>query len=84
MTYISLLRSDLVKTENIQGYSNGLNKISGQGYLWLTHQLSPRFSAGVKIGTNFTNRIKEGDYFNESATTNPVFGQVSLQYNIFK
>lgn len=74
----------LVSSENISGYSNGLNKLSAQGYLWVSQQFSPRFSAGLKIGTSFTNRIKEGNYFNESATTNPIFGQISLGYKIFK
>ena len=76
--------NELISTENITGYSNWLNKLSAQGYVWLSHQLGDHFSAGLKIGTSFTNRIKEGDYFNESSTTNPVFGQVSLRYNIFK
>lgn len=76
--------NQLISSKNINGYNNGLSKFSTQGYLWISQQLSTRFSAGLKIGTNFTNRIMEGDYFNESATTNPIFGQVSLRYNIFK
>lgn len=76
--------NELVSSENISGYSNGLNKLSALGYVWLSQELGEHFSAGLRIGTNFTNRIKEGDYFNESATTNPVFGQVSLRYRIFK
>lgn len=75
---------ELMSSENISGFSNGLNKFSTQGYVWIYQQLGEQFSAGLKLGTSFTNRIKEGDYFNESATTNPVFGQVSIRYNIFK
>jgi hypothetical protein len=75
---------ELISSENISGFSNGLNKFSTQGYVWMSHQIGDHFSAGFKLGTSFSNRIKEGDYFNESATTNPVFGQVSLRYNIFK
>lgn len=75
--------NNLISQETITGFSNGLNKFSSQGYLWLTQDISPRFSLGMRIGTSFSNRIKEGDYFNESATTNPVFGQFTLQYHIF-
>ncbi len=75
---------ELMSSENISGFSNGLNKFSTQGYVWIYQQLGDQLSVGLKLGTSFSNRIKEGDYFNESATTNPVFGQVSIRYNIFK
>lgn len=76
--------NELLNSNKIEGYNNGLKKFSSQGYIWINQQITPRFSGGLKIGTNFSSRIQEGDYFNESATTNPVFGQVSLRYNIFK
>lgn len=76
--------NELISSEKIRGFSNGLNKFSAQGYVWLNHSVTQRVSLGIRVGTNFTNRIKEGDYFNESATTNPIFGQLSIQYHIFK
>jgi hypothetical protein len=76
--------NELLNSKKIEGYNNGLKKFSSQGYVWINQQITPRFSGGLKIGTNFSSRIQEGDYFNESATTNPVFGQISLRYNIFK
>lgn len=74
----------LTASEKIYGNTNGLNRFSTQGYLWLEQGITSRFSLGLKIGTNISGRIKEGKYFNNSATTNPIYGQISLRYNIFK
>src|SRR5690554_2202721 len=76
--------TNLVTTEKLYGNTNGLNRFSTQGYLWLEHGITNRFSLGLKVGTNISGRIKEGKYFNNSATTNPIYGQISLRYNLLK
>lgn len=74
----------LVNTEKKYGNRNGLNSFSTQGYIWIEQRFSPMISLGLKTGTNISGRIKDGEYFNESATTNPIYGQVSLKVNLIK
>ncbi|HLV43095.1 MAG TPA: hypothetical protein VKY37_12510 [Brumimicrobium sp.] len=76
--------NNLVGTEKYFGSSNGLNKFSTQGYLWMEHQLTNRLSLGVKVGTNISGRIKDDSYFNQSSTTNPIYGQFTLRFNILQ
>ena len=84
MNYESLENKVIVDEYKIKGFSEGLNTLTAQGYVWLEQKLTDRFAAGVKVGTNLNSRIKEGKYFNESATTNPLYGQLTLRYNIIK
>ena len=84
MNYESLENKVVVDEYKIKGFAEGLNAITAQGYVWLEQKLTDRISAGVKVGTNLNSRIKEGKYFNESATTNPLYGQLTLRYNITK
>ncbi|MEX1191452.1 MAG: hypothetical protein WEA99_05720 [Brumimicrobium sp.] len=84
MNHESLENSTVVSKEKLRGIKDGLNSISTQGYIWVEQKINNRFSAGVKIGTNLSSRINEGKYFNESATTNPLFGQLTLRYNLLK
>lgn len=84
MNYESLENKVIVEEYRIKGFSEGLNTLTAQGYVWLEQKLTDRFAAGVKVGTNLNSRIKEGKYFNESATTNPLYGQLTLRYNINK
>lgn len=75
--------NNLISSERFTGYNNGLNLLSGQGYLWVNHQLTSKLAVGAKIGTNLTKRFNAIAYFNESAATNPIFGQLSLNYTLF-
>lgn len=75
---------NFVKTEKYNGAREGLNSFSTQGYVWLEHQFTSRLSLGMKIGTNISGRIKNNDYFNQSATTNPIYGQFLLRFNIIQ
>jgi len=74
----------LVNTEKQYGNRDGLDSFSTQGYLWIEQRFSPIISLGFKTGTNISGRIKDGAYFNESATTNPIYGQLSLKVNLIK
>ncbi|RYM33362.1 hypothetical protein ERX46_10495 [Brumimicrobium glaciale] len=74
----------LVNTEKQFGNRDGLNSFSTQGYIWIEQRFSPMISLGLKTGTNISGRIKDGAYFNESATTNPIYGQLSLKVNLIK
>lgn len=76
--------NELATSENIYGNTNGLNPFSTQGYVWMEQGLSSRFAVGLKIGTNISGRIKEGKYFNNSSTTNPIYGQISVRFNLTK
>jgi hypothetical protein len=76
--------NDLISSERFTGYNNGLNLLSGQGYLWVNHQFTSKLAVGAKIGTNLTKRFNDIAYFNESAATNPIFGQLSLNYTLFE
>lgn len=73
---------NLVGTEKYFGSTNGLNKFSTQGYVWMEHQFTSLFSLGAKVGTNISGRIKDDSYFNQSSTTNPIYGQLTLRFNI--
>jgi len=84
MNYQSLENNIIVDEAKLKGFQEGLNALTAQGYIWLEQKLNDRFSAGVKVGTNLSSRIKEGRYFNESATTNPLYGQITLRYNLNK
>ncbi|PWH86839.1 hypothetical protein [Brumimicrobium oceani] len=75
---------ELINTEKRFGNRDGLNSFSTQGYVWIEQKFSPVFSMGLKAGTNISGRIKDGAYFNESATTNPIYGQLSLRVNLIK
>lgn len=75
---------DLVRKQRYTGADNGLNQLSAQGYLWAEQRLMEEFYLGVKVGTHFYNRLSTGEYINESATTNPIYGQVSIRYNFGK
>lgn len=74
----------LVDTEKYYGNSSGLNSFSTQGYVWLEHKFTPIISCGLKAGTNISGRIKDGAFFNQSATTNPIYGQLSLRFNLIR
>ncbi|WP_107037726.1 hypothetical protein [Brumimicrobium mesophilum] len=74
----------LVNTTRQYGNRNGLNSFSTQGYIWIEQRFTPTISLGLKTGTNISGRIKDGAYFNESATTNPIYGQLSLRMNLLK
>lgn len=74
----------LVSEEKYFGKKEGLNAFSTQGYLWLEHEVFSRLSLGLKVGTNISGRIEDGSYFNNSATTNPIYGQFSIKYNLLK
>ena len=76
--------NNLISSQRLTGYNNGLNLLSGQGYLWMNHQLTSKLAIGAKIGTNLTKRFNDITYFNESAATNPIFGQLSLNYTLFE
>lgn len=84
MNYESLKNNIVVDEAKLKGFNEGLNPFTAQGYVWLEQKISKRFVAGVKVGTNLNSRIKEGRYFNESATTNPLYGQLTLRYNLNK
>ncbi|HLW38922.1 MAG TPA: hypothetical protein VKX31_00930 [Brumimicrobium sp.] len=76
---------ELKSTERFTGKKNGLNAFSTQSYLWLEQSLTPRIALGLKVGTNISGRlVKNSDYFNNSSTTNPIYGQLSLRFNILK
>jgi len=75
---------DLVERRQYTGVANGLNQLSAQGYLWAEQKIVQQFYLGVKVGTHFYNRLSLGEYINESATTNPIYGQVSIRYNFKK
>ncbi len=75
---------DLVESRHYTGVANGLNQLSAQGYLWAEQKIMQQFYLGVKVGTHFYNRLSSGKYINESATTNPIYGQISLRYNFKK
>ncbi|HZH86209.1 MAG TPA: hypothetical protein VFD77_02760 [Brumimicrobium sp.] len=74
----------LVNRETYNGSTEGLHTFSTQGYVWMEHQFTSRFSLGLKVGTNISGRIKDSDYFNQSSTTNPIYGQLSLRFNIIQ
>lgn len=74
----------LVNTEKQYRNKDGLNKFSTQGYLWIEQRFTPMISLGLKTGTNISGRIKDGAYFNESATTNPIYGQISLKVDLIR
>ena len=76
--------SQLVNTQKYRGHKNGLNSFTTQAYLWIEQEFTPRFAAGIKVGTNISGRINKNKYFNESATTNPIYGQLSLRFNLIK
>lgn len=82
MNYESLENNVVVSNDKLKGFSEGLNTFTAQGYVWLEQKLTNRFSAGVKVGTNLNSRINEGRYFNESSTTNPLYGQLTLRFNL--
>jgi hypothetical protein len=84
MNYQSLENKVVTDEYKIKGFDEGLNAITAQGYVWLEQKLTDRFVVGIKVGTNLNSRIKEGRYFNESATTNPLYGQITLRYNLNK
>jgi hypothetical protein len=84
MNHESLENKVVVDENKLKGFSDGLNSLTAQGYIWLEQKISNRFAAGVKVGTNLNSRIKEGKYFNESATTNPLYGQLTLRFNLNK
>lgn len=84
MNYESLENNIVVDKDKLKGFNEGLNAFTAQGYVWLEQKISTRFVAGIKVGTNLNSRIKEGRYFNESATTNPLYGQLTLRYNLSK
>ncbi|MDX1652347.1 MAG: hypothetical protein R3277_07640 [Brumimicrobium sp.] len=81
MNYETYENKELTQTSTYNGHKEGLNPFTTQGYVWAEEKITPRISAGIKIGTHLSSRIKEGKYFNESSTTNPLFGQLSLRYN---
>lgn len=74
----------LVDTERQYGNKDGLNSFSTQGYIWIEQKFTPMLSLGLKTGTNISGRIKDGAYFNESSTTNPIYGQLSVRINLTK
>ena len=76
--------NNLVKTEKYNGHTNGLNRVSTQGYIWFEQKITPLMALGLKVGTNISGRIKDDAYFNQSMTTNPIYGQISLRINITK
>lgn len=74
----------LTGTKNLYGNTDGLHRFSTQGYVWAEYRISPLFSVGAKVGTSLTTRIKEGKYFNHSASTNPLYGQLTLRFDFLK
>ncbi|RFC53937.1 hypothetical protein [Brumimicrobium aurantiacum] len=74
----------LSETEKFYGYKNGLNTFSSQGYIWYEYQFTNAIALGLKAGTNISGRIEDNAYFNQSMATNPIYGQVTLRYNLFK
>lgn len=72
----------LTNTEKYYGNKNGLRPFSTQGYVWIEQKIFTNFSVGLKIGTNISGRIKDGKYFNQSATINPIYGQLTFRLNI--
>ncbi len=72
----------LTNSRKYYGNKNGLRSFSSQGYVWLEQRVLPRFSVGLKIGTNISGRIKDEKYFNRSATINPIYGQLIFRINI--
>lgn len=75
----------LTSSEWFTGKKNGLKSFSTQAYLWLEHSLTPRIALGLKVGTNISGRlVKNSNYFNNSSTTNPIYGQLALRFNILK
>lgn len=76
---------ELVSEEKLKGAKSGLNTFSTQGYVWVEQRLAKRISLGLKVGTNISGRIKNtSDFINESATTNPLYGQLTLRYDFIK
>jgi hypothetical protein len=84
MNYEKLKNNIVISKAKIKGFNEGLNTFTAQGYIWMEQKLTSRFVAGIKVGTNLNSRIKEGRYFNESSTTNPLYGQITLRYNFNK
>jgi hypothetical protein len=84
MNYESMTNDIVVDKTKLKGFKEGLNSFTAQGFVWLEQKVSNRFVAGIKVGTNLNSRIKEGRYFNESSTTNPLYGQLTLRYNLNK
>lgn len=74
----------LTHSESLKGFTDGLQRFTTLGYLWVSYRFSPLFSVGAKMGTNLTTRIKEGEYFNNSLAPNPLYGQLTLRFDFMK
>lgn len=76
---------ELVSEEKLKGAKTGLNALSTQGYVWVEQRLTKRLALGLKVGTNISGRIKNNtNFINESATTNPLYGQLTLRFDFIK
>ncbi|MBW7866854.1 MAG: hypothetical protein H3C31_00855 [Brumimicrobium sp.] len=86
MTLNQYKNHTLMSTEKFSGRTDGLKRFSMQGYVWFEQRFTPRLSAGLRIGTNIAGRINinEMGYFNESSTTNPMYGQFYLRFDFLK
>ena len=84
MSFTSKVNNVITAQNDFKNHLAGLNRYSGNFYLWIDQQLTDKISAGVRVGSAVGTRIADSHYFNKITNEQPIFGQLTLKYQLFK
>lgn len=84
MSLTSKVNQEITAQKDFNNQTAGLNRYSGNFYLWIDQQLTDKISAGVRVGSAIGTRIADSHYFNTLTNEQPIFGQLTLKYQLFK
>lgn len=84
MSLTSKVNQVITAQNDFKNQMAGLNRFSGNFYLWIDQQLTDKVSAGVRVGSAIGTRIADSHYFNTVTNEQPIFGQITLKYQLFK
>lgn len=84
MSLTSKVNQEITAQVDFNNQMAGLNRFSGNFYLWIDQQLTDNISAGVRVGSAIGTRIKDSHYFNTVTNEQPIFGQLTLKYQLFR
>lgn len=84
MSLTSKINQVITSQDEFKNQLAGLNRYSGNFYLWIDQELTDKISAGVRVGSAIGSRISDSHYFNTVTNEQPIFGQLTLKYQLFK
>lgn len=84
MSLTSKVNQEITAKKDFNNQMAGLNRFSGNFYLFIDQQLTDKISAGVRVGSAIGSRIADSHYFNSVTNDQPIFGQITLKYQLFK